>query len=70
MPRRNDESTILHETANLYLNSDLEICLNQSTHAVVVGKAKSVDSAKATMDALELHIGRLRRAVQGGARLA
>lgn len=47
--------TILHETANLYLNGRLEICLNGITHAVVIGKAKSIEQAKRVMANLERH---------------
>jgi malonyl CoA-acyl carrier protein transacylase len=36
---------VLHETKSLYVNNDLEICLNNGTHSVVVGKAKSLYQA-------------------------
>jgi hypothetical protein len=55
---------IVHETANLYLSrvrGILEIRLNGATHAVVVGKPSSVESAKRTMERLERYPAQLRQ---------
>lgn len=53
----NPESSILYETANLYLyrlaDKSLEIRLNKGTHSTVVGKPKTIESGKRTMDRLE-----------------
>ncbi len=62
--RMNAESNILHETANMYLNKQLEICLNGATHAVVVGKAKSLEHGKKVMEKLERHPKNLRAMYQ------
>jgi hypothetical protein len=54
----------IHETSNLALyqtKSGLEIHLQGSTHAVLVGSPKSVDAGKRFMTNAERHIGRLRR---------
>ena len=54
------EKRILHETSNLYLNERLEICLNGTNYAIVIGKAKSVDQAKRVMERLERYPKSLR----------
>ena len=54
---------ILFETKNLYLNEQLEICLNGLTHAVVVGKAKTIEQAKRVMGRLERYPEQLRKAM-------
>jgi hypothetical protein len=54
----------IHHTANLALfetGGGLEIHLQGSTHAVLVGKPKSVDAAKRFMENVEKHIGNLRK---------
>lgn len=59
----NIESNILHETENLYLfqaRETLEIRLNGQSHAVLVGKAKTVEAAKQTMARLERYPRNLR----------
>lgn len=57
-----DTPEILLETANLYLNRKLEICLNGNTHALVVGTARNVEHAKRVMEKLERYPAALRKA--------
>lgn len=37
----------------MYLNAKLEVCLNGATHAVVVGKVKSIEQGERVMRRLE-----------------
>lgn len=55
------DNGILHETDNLYLNTKLEICLNGATHAVVIGRVKTVEQAKRVMTRLERYPHQLRK---------
>jgi len=59
-----EEAEILYETSDLYLNSKLEILLNGATHAVVVGKATSLEQAKRVMEKLERYPRQLRVAAK------
>lgn len=54
------ENEILHETENMYLNSKLEICVNGTTHATVIGRAKTVEQAKRVMEKLERYPANLK----------
>lgn len=56
--------SIIHETDNLYLNSKMEVCLNGTTYAVVVGKVKSLEQAVRFMNKAELYIDNLRAMYQ------
>ena len=58
---KDPESTIIHESANLWVNEALEILLIGSTCSVVVGKAKTIEQAKRCVRRLEMYVGNLRK---------
>lgn len=57
------ESSIVHETDNLYLYrtaNGLELRLNGITHSVIIGRPKDESSALRTMERLERYPDNLR----------